>query len=1130
MEVRVLGALVLDEGRIRLAPRDRAVLAALTVRLGASVSVESLATALWGDHLPASWSKVIPGCVMRLRRAIAPAVVETTAVGYRLLPGHLEVDAEQFEKLVARGAQQLELGDPDRAAHTFTEALAMWRGDPLPELVDWPPARIAADRLQEMRDAVEEQLLEARLQAGDVQEVAAMARARVAEAPLRERRWVVLALAQYRQGRQADALSTVRRARGLLNAELGLDPGTELAELEQAILRQDASLLSERVFRVASPECPYFGLPPAGLADADRYFGREQELARALRVLEEDGVLLVSGSSGVGKSSFVRAGIGADVIARGREVAIVTPGQHPIESIHDVPLTAGDSLLIVDQCEEVFAAEDPAEIREFFETLSTMVFRGMVVVAIRADRLGDLADHAGFAELVQSHLLMLTPLGPAGARAVIEKPADQAGLILEPGLVEILVRDADGRALPLLSHVLRQVWSRREGRVMTVEGYQLSGSIGGAIAKTAEDVFASLSADEERMLRHILLRLVEASPDGALISRRVERGLVAPDDGHAMIVDRLVNARLLTADEESVQVSHEALAREWPRLKEWLQDDFEGQRIMRHLASAATAWDGMGRPESELYRGPRLSIARRWRESADPALSAVERDFLDHGVANEDATLRAAQRQLRKERRMVRRLSWLSAGAAGLAIAVIGAGLIAGWQADNAAKRGTVAEARRVAALALNEPELDRALLTAVEAIQLWDSPETRVNLVRVLSRAPRVVSIFRTDEPAPISMSLGADGVRASVIDVDADLRLFDLQDRSQLGEYSPFGGTMLASALDPASGDVAFSEGTGRCAGVNCEGTRIGTISLDGSRSGVVTYDGLATAPTDIEYSADGSLLAAVAPRTDVRSAAAVAVWKVAAASPGSPMIVDVSVVDPMADPGSLVGQPRLGFSPDGSRLYVGGFGPTVVLDTASGAEIGRVDGRGLLAVSPDGHRIAVRDGLLSVRIVDLSALEASATVPLSLVATDATFSPDGHQLAIATGTDVVVAEVESGEVTQTLREHDDTVTTVDFAPTGELVTSAVDGAILTWNLHDWWTDLGMTSSVRHSDQVAQDVRTVVQEDSHRVTRVITAEPTAWERRACELAGRALDAQEWEQLFGGRVYEPACHPGLAG
>ncbi len=685
MEVRVLGALTLDDGRIPLAPRDRAVLGALTIRLGASLSVESLAAAVWGDDPPASWSHVIRGCIMRLRRLIAPDRIETTPLGYRLIPDHIDVDAERFERLVARGSQQLELGEPERAAHTFSEALALWRGEPYVELMDWGPARIASGRLAELRLDVEELLLDARLQAGDVQELTALARARVAEAPLRERRWVVLSVAQYRQGRQADALATVRRARVLLAAELGLDPCTALAELEQAILRQDPALMSDRVFRAASPECPYFGLPPAGLMDAERYFGREQELIGAVRVLEERGVLLVAGPSGVGKSSFVRAGIGAEFLARGVDVAIVTPGEHPIDVLRDVDLPVGESLLIVDQCEQAFTADDPAEIREFFDALSQMVYCGMLVVAIRADRLGDLADHQGFARIIQSHLLLLTALGPDGLRTVIERPADQAGLILEPGLVEILIRDADGRTLPLLSHALRQVWFRREGRVLTVEAYRASGEIDGAVAKSAEEVFATLSEEGVRLLRDILLRLVEASADGAVGSRRVERTRIAIDDAHAQIVDRLVDARLITTDEESVQVSHEALAREWPRLRQWLADDVEGQRIMRHLGSSAAAWDAMGRPDSELYRGGRLSTAQQWRNAVDPALTAVERGFLDAAAAHETAALAAAQGQLRKERRMVRRLSWVSTGAAVLAIVAVTAGIFAGLQANLAA-------------------------------------------------------------------------------------------------------------------------------------------------------------------------------------------------------------------------------------------------------------------------------------------------------------------------------------------------------------------------------------------------------------------------------------------------------------
>ena len=198
----------------------------------------------------------------------------------------------------------------------------------------------------------------------------------------------------------------------------------------------------------------------------------------------------------------------------------------------------------------------------------------------------------------------------------------------------------------------------------------------------------------------------------------------------------------------------------------------------------------------------------------------------------------------------------MTAGAAGLAIVAVAAGVFAGFQANLAGERATVAEARRVAALALEEPEFDRALLLAVEAIQLWDSSETRVNLVRVFSSAPRVTSITRIPEDgvAAASMSLAADGTRASVIDSDNDVRLFDLDDRSQLGEYAPFFKIVVTSAVDPVTGAVAFSETSDPC-GVRCDFRRIATLDVgDAGRSGVKTYEGLdgrrqtwSTRPTD-------------------------------------------------------------------------------------------------------------------------------------------------------------------------------------------------------------------------------------------------------------------------------------------
>ncbi|MEU1970948.1 WD40 repeat domain-containing protein [Microbacterium sp. NPDC019599] len=600
---------------------------------------------------------------------------------------------------------------------------------------------------------------------------------------------------------------------------------------------------------------------------------------------------------------------------------------------------------------------------------------------------------------------------------------------------------------------------------------------------------------------------------------------MAIDEAHTRVIDRLVDARLLTTDEESVQLSHEALAREWPRLKEWLAADVEGQRIMRHLSSAAAAWDAMGRPDSELYRGSRLAAAQQWRDVADPALTAVEQEFLDASSAHESAELAAA-------RRMVRRLSWVSVGAAGLALVAIAASLFGGFQASLAGERATVAEARRVAGLALEEPDFDRALLLAVEAIHIWDDPETRVNLVRVISRAPRLTSITRIPEVgvAAGSMSLAEDGTRASVIDSDGVVRLFDLDDRSQLAEYGPFFKIVVTSAIDPVTGAVAFSETSDTCTEARCDFRRIATLDVgDAGRSGVTTYEGLGGPATDVEYSADGSLFAALTatPRPD--SSVSVALWRGGAADRTGPILRDLGVIT--SNPSSLPGRGLPGpawqysavkFSPDGSRIYASGFGPTIVLDTTSGQELHRIPGTGILAVSPDGRRIAVRDGERAVRIVDSSGQAAPIAVTLSSFPSVADFSPDGTQLAIAAGNEVVVANAESGEVEETLQDHDGLVTAVEFRPTGELVTAGDDGAIITWQFGDWVG--GLRSDLRDHGPAEVDERTVAREQSDGRWLVVVAEPTAWEERACETAGRALTEQEWAEFLGSRPYAPAC------
>src|SRR5262245_10857987 len=719
--IGVLGPLTVDGNGSGLPPREQVVLGALIVRQGEVVAAETLADAWWGEQVPATWTKALQGCVVQLRKVLGAGAIETRPQGYCLVVPADEVDACQFERHVSRARELLTLGEPDRAAYVLEEALGLWRGRALVDLEGWEPGRIEATRLEELRLDAEELRLDAMAQAGRSHAVLAEAKKLVTEEPLRENRWRLLALAKYQAGRQGDALRTLQGARRVLAEALGLDPGPDLVALEEAILRQDPSLLADQAPE-PSPVCPYMGLVPYDVGDADAFFGRDPAVSECLRRLADAGVLAVVGPSGSGKSSIVRAGIAAALERDGRKVAVVSPGARPLDALSALPTSARGAVLVVDQCEEaVTLCTDADERAGFFAALAEHAERAPLVVALRADRLGELSAHPGFARLVERGLFLLHGMGEDDLRAAIEGPARQAGLRLEPGLVDLLVRDVEGEpgALPLLSHALRQTWWRREGRTLTVAGYRASGGIRGAVAQTAEQLYEGAPPEQRPVLRDLLLRLVAPNPDGEPVRSRVPRRIVANDPVREQIVEQLISARLVTSDEDVVELAHESLARAWPRLRDWLDDDVEGQRAWRHLSAAAEAWDAMGRPDSELYRGVRLDQAIDWRDRASPDLNPLERSFLGASRTERDRLRQREADQLKRTARANRRLrAQLAALGIALVVALV-VGVVAVGQRDRASRQGRIATARELAAAADANRDVDpeRSVLLALAAV-----------------------------------------------------------------------------------------------------------------------------------------------------------------------------------------------------------------------------------------------------------------------------------------------------------------------------------------------------------------------------------------------------------------------------
>ena len=495
---------------------------------------------------------------------------------------HDQIDAQRFERATERARALLNgSDDADRAAFVLGEALSLWRGQALGDVEEWGPGRIEAGRLDELHREAEELYVEASLRSGHSEKVLARAQTLVHEQPLRERRWALLALAQYQAGQQNEALITLRRVRKVFNRDLGVDPGPELAQLEQAMLRQDPALFEHAPLPEPSAVCPYRGLLPYDTDNADTFFGRSDDVDACLQHLSATRVLAVVGPSGSGKSSMVRAGVVAALRRDGLDVMVLTPGRHPTEAIAMLPRRRASTILVVDQCEEVWSlCDDVAERERFLDALVEQAETGSLVVAIRADHLVDVSEHRGFAGVVARGLHLISGMREAELRAAIVEPARLAGLEVEPALVEILVREVSGNpgALPMLSHALQETWQRREGRTLTVAGYEASGGIREAVARSAEQVYSGVATDQQPLLRALLLRLVAPSPEGDPVRTRMPRRLVVTDPAHDQMIDVLVGSRLVTSDEGVVEIAHEALAREWPRLRDWLEEDVEGQR------------------------------------------------------------------------------------------------------------------------------------------------------------------------------------------------------------------------------------------------------------------------------------------------------------------------------------------------------------------------------------------------------------------------------------------------------------------------------------------------------------------------------------------------------------------------
>ncbi|ATL25642.1 hypothetical protein [Streptomyces formicae] len=549
-------------------------------------------------------------------------------------------------------------------------------------------------------------------------------------------------------------------------------------------------------------QAPYQGLTRFETADHERFFGRDRLVEDLRDVLRTRRCVALVGPSGSGKSSLLRAGLipllqrTADPLLRPAALRVLTPGEQPLRTHGDVLAPApgnGDTWLVVDQFEEVFTlCRDSGERAAFIDLLvsaDTADSRLRVVLGTRADFYGRCLQHPELVPVLRRASVPIGPMSPQELRETVVKPAAARGLIVERALTARLVEEAidEPGGLPLLSHVLVETWRRRRGRTLTMGAYEAAGGLHGAIAQTAEQLYATLSSDQRVAARRILLRLItpgQGAPDTRCpVNRSALEGPTANGDEMNTVLDRLARARLITLDQDTVDLAHEALITAWPRLRGWLDEDRERLLLHGRLRQDAQLWQELGNDSGSLYRGARLTEAEEafGSETARGELTSVEAEFMAAG--------RAAHARDRRRRRSS------AAVVSVLVVLSLMVGVVAWQQNREGDQRRAEAASRRLASLAENMRATDprTAMRLSAAAWRVRPTDEARAALLGATAQREQdafAVPGGRDDNQVELSQ----DG-RTMIAASEADRRVesWDVASHRRTGGFRLSEGEML-------------------------------------------------------------------------------------------------------------------------------------------------------------------------------------------------------------------------------------------------------------------------------------------------------------------------------------------------
>ena len=747
-------------------------------------------------------------------------------------------------------------------------------------------------------------------------------------------------------------------------------------------------------------------------------------------------------------------------------------------------------LLVIDQFEELFTlVPEEAERAHLLGSLVTAILdersRLRLVVTLRADFIDRPLNYVDFGEVLRQRMELVLPFTPDELEQAILGPAGRLGLEWEPGLeaeISHAVGDQPG-ALPLLQYALTGLFEQREGQRLTRKAYHAMGGVLGALGGRAEEIYRRLEPPAQNLARQVFLRLStlgEGVGDGTLspdtrrrvLQAELETLLGATGQTSASlgtVIDAFGKSRLLAFDRDpltrgpTVEVAHEALLREWPRLRDWLSTSRSDVRLQRQLAAAAAEWEYMQREPGYLLSGPRLAQFEGWAVSTDVDLTQAERLYLEASLSRRRAEaaaeterqrreLEAAQKlaasekqraeeQTRAAMRLRRRNTMITAIGVVTLLAAIAAAFFGYTSYQNlniarianaqAAVNLTHADNLRLAAEAgrlLADPygNAETAALLSIRALQGGYIPQADATLLKSVPRL-YAVRTLRGHAGSVLSVAFSPDGKYVLSGSGDKTAKLWDAVTGAEVRTFTGHTASVYSAVFSP-DGKYVLT------------GSWDDTANLWDAATGKVLHIFGGQNPADVAvFSPDGKYV--------LTGFSDAILWDAASGA----QLRTFSKQDSW-------GIMALAFSPDGKYVIAGSANRTAVLwDATTGRQLhiftgflGRVES---VAFSPDGKYILAGSDDKTAKLWEAATGEEVRTFqshigPVHGVA----FSPDGNYILMGGLDNAVMCDIATGIEVRILSGHTGYVNSVAFSPDGKyVVTGGDDQTAKLWDVSD-------------------------------------------------------------------------------